>query len=81
MRTTRKQLRDLVFRIARITEQDLYVNVAYGRPRVQRPAGAGYEDVSPRLPTGQLYEWCLAYLQGWGDGQSGIRKEVSSGAQ
>ena len=38
------------------------IGYAYGRPRLERAEGS--VDVSPRLSTGELYQWMHAYLAG-----------------
>lgn len=44
----------------------LYVEWAYGQPRAYLMPVGGYpeKELSPRLPTGELYRWLCAYYEG-----------------
>lgn len=43
-----------------------FIGWAYGRPRVERQYGrtTGAQDISPRLPSGQLADWIHGFLAG-----------------
>jgi hypothetical protein len=62
-RVSPKQLDALAAHIAKVSGKDLAIGWAYGRPRLVGDKGS--RDVSPRLPSGQLYDWMHAYLKGW----------------
>lgn len=66
-RITRKNLVALVGALRRQTgDSSYYIGEAYGQCRLERICnGGGCEDVSPRLPSGQLYEWMHAFLKGF----------------
>jgi len=42
------------------------IEYAYGQPRLYRdhPKLSGPQEVSPRLPRGELYQWISAYIDG-----------------
>lgn len=44
----------------------VFVQWAYGQPRAfVRPVGVTYcDELSPRLPTGEMYRWLWAYYKG-----------------
>jgi len=52
----------------------VYVEWAYGQPRAYwQPVGETYvKDLSPRLPTGQMYQWLHAFAEGLGVPAGGI---------
>lgn len=70
MRHTMKELEHLAETISRVTGRKYFVGCAYGRPRFHCEMGPGCEDISPRLPTGELYRWMHAYLAGIHVGRS-----------
>jgi hypothetical protein len=64
MRVTKKALVEVVDVINYRLKSDFYLEWAYGRPRLMKPCGLGVEDVSPRLPTGEMMTWLLAFERG-----------------
>jgi hypothetical protein len=65
-RTTRKDLDQLAAELNRLTEGGYHIGHAYGQPRLEQatPEG-GCRDISPRLPSGELFRWIKAYLCGF----------------
>jgi len=70
-RRTKADILDLERRINAVLERhgseaQVTVQWAYGQPRahIQQANEPGIRDLSPRLPTGAMYEWLYAYLQG-----------------
>jgi len=70
MRTTQKDIRQVEKIINREHEKrslrPIVIQWAYGQPRaytLMNESGA-VRDLSPRLPTGELYRWLCAYLTG-----------------
>ena len=61
---TRKMLDNVAERISMITGGDYYIETAYGKPRLFKKDGPGCIEVSPRLPSGQLYDWMFAFIGG-----------------
>lgn len=47
---------------------------AYGQPRLFRDEGS--VEVSPRLPTGQLFLWMSAYRRGIFDGRDSMKPKA-----
>lgn len=70
MRTTKKELERLVTVINNTLEKIqpggylLFLQWAYGQPRLHRQWGEGVEDVSPRLPMGKMKLWLESYERG-----------------
>jgi len=66
-RTTMKELRGIVEMLKRITGVNYHIDVAYGRPRLmvsKHDWTGGVEEISPRLPRGELMKWMYAYIKG-----------------
>jgi hypothetical protein len=72
-RITQKDLDQLVTVLRNATGNKTYrIEYAYGRPRLywDRPGLTTrngipwHEEVSPRLPKGELYQWISAYIDG-----------------
>lgn len=51
----------------------MFLQWAYGQPRLHEPSGMGYSDVSPRLPMGQMLLWLLAFERGICRGKECVR--------
>lgn len=64
-RVTKAEIRDYVEYLRKTTNLPLSVGWAYGRPRVSISSN----DLSPRLPTGQLADWLNAFAQGYSYGK------------
>ena len=65
-RVTKKDLENIVSRIARLTGEELVIEYAYGRPRVYIaiPGSTGVSELSPRLSKRELAEWLWAFEKG-----------------
>lgn len=62
-RITKRDLDGLCDTIKDTLGDDSYsVEYGYGKPRLYRQNGS--REVSPRLPSGELYQWMWAYLEG-----------------
>ena len=70
MRTTQKDIRQVESIINTEHEKrglhPIIVQWAYGQPRAHLVVGehGAVRDLSPRLPTGEMYRWLCAYLTG-----------------
>lgn len=51
----------------------MFLQWAYGQPRLHEPDGPGVRDVSPRLPMGQMLLWLLAFERGVSRGRESMR--------
>ena len=61
-RITKADLRAKAEHINRIAGLDVEIGYAYGRPRAHLNKGS--KDLSPRLPSGQLWDWLNAFETG-----------------
>lgn len=59
MRVTRAQLESKAAYINTISGLDIEIGYAYGHPRAE--INKGSTDLSPRLPSGQLWDWLDAF--------------------
>jgi len=65
-RTSKKNLDELAKSISRaVGGEPFYIDWSYGHPSLYRRSGGGAQDISPRLPSGQLWEWMRAFLRGF----------------
>ena len=72
MRVTKSDLIWLQDNINKVLEnrqndKELYVSYAYGRPRAtlfSRSTGNMIDEISPRLPRPQMYDWLSAFYKG-----------------
>lgn len=72
-RTTRADLESVVRVINEELGTQMFLQWAYGQPRLHEPSGLGYSDVSPRLPMGQMLLWLLAFERGICRGKECVR--------
>ena len=89
MRITSKDLDNLANRLNDLTggthyhagrpiQGEYYIGHAYGSPRLHfRLPSTGERDVSPRLPSGELYRWIQAFLAGFYLGTQAASRAVT----
>ena len=64
-RITKKDLQTRLMLVHLSThDTGYYIEWAYGQPRLMLKSDSGFVSVSPRLSTGQLYQWMMAFVLG-----------------
>ncbi len=64
-RITKKDLQTRLMLVHLSThDTGYYIEWAYGQPRLMLKSDNGHVDVSPRLSTGRLYQWMMAFVMG-----------------
>jgi len=71
MAVSKSDIREAVNELSEWTGLPLRVQWAYGRPRIFLDDPIAYTELSPRLPTGQLMDWIIAFSKGF---EYGLKK-------
>ncbi len=67
MAVSKTDIRQAIEQLKKWTGLPIYVGWAYGHPRIYMEEGKheGAIELSPRLPTGQLMDWIIAFSKGF----------------